>query len=74
MMIQKLEDMGVTSTAAYAAAAASIGMSVASWLVSRRAEAAGNDRADRWGIYVGMWAPTLFGLGNALKLEESQRR
>ncbi|GHE25784.1 hypothetical protein GCM10018781_77660 [Kitasatospora indigofera] len=26
----------------------------------------GVERADRWGIYVGEWAPTFFGLGLAL--------
>ena len=31
-----------------------------------------NDKAqsDRWGIFVGHWAPTFFALGVALKLEE----
>jgi hypothetical protein len=35
-----------------------------------RAESAGTDRADRWGIFVGHWAPTFFGLGNALRSYE----
>jgi hypothetical protein len=69
-MIKKMQDMGVTSTIAYAAGAASIAMSIASWMVSKKAESAGTDRADRWGIYVGLWAPTFFSIGNALKLEE----
>jgi len=70
-MIKKMHDMGMTSTIAYAAGLASIGMSVASWMVSRKAENAGTDRADRWGIYVGLWAPTFLSVGNALKLEET---
>ncbi|WP_199810092.1 hypothetical protein [Streptomyces vinaceus] len=31
-----------------------------------KAEAAGTARADRWGIFVGEWAPTFFALGLAL--------
>jgi hypothetical protein len=26
--------------------------------------------ADRWGIYVGLWAPTFMALGNAIKADE----
>jgi hypothetical protein len=36
--------------------------------------AQGTDRADRWGIFVGRCAPTLFGLGNALRTYEKKRR
>lgn len=67
MMIKKLHDMGLRSEHAYLMAAASIGLSMASWFTSLRAEpGAGLDRADRWGIFVGEWAPTFFGLGLAL--------
>jgi hypothetical protein len=69
-MIEKLHDAGLRSGHAYAAAVASIGLSVVAWATSLKAEKAGTDRADRWGIYVGHWAPTLFGLGNALRSYE----
>ncbi len=29
------------------------------------------DKADRWGIYVGLWAPTFMALGNAIKADET---
>lgn len=74
MMMEKLENMGITSKTAYAAGAASVGLSVASWVLSKTGERAGTDRADRWGIFVGLWAPTFIGLGNALKLQETQRQ
>ncbi|MBI0296502.1 hypothetical protein JBE04_19040 [Streptomyces sp. PRKS01-29] len=66
-MIKKLHDMGLRSEHVYTAAVVSIGLSVGTWAASLRAEpGAGLDRADRWGIFVGEWAPTLFGLGLAL--------
>jgi hypothetical protein len=73
-VIKKMQEMGITSSIAYTAGVISIGMSIASWVVSKKAERAGLDRADRWGIYVGLWAPTFFGIGNALKLEEKHSR
>ncbi|MFE5326689.1 hypothetical protein ACFRCG_09910 [Embleya sp. NPDC056575] len=64
MIIKKLYEMGLRSEHAYTAALGSIGLTFASWLVSNKAEDA--ERADRWGIFVGEWAPTFFGLGLAL--------
>jgi len=70
-MIKLLRDIGLTSDVAYLAAMASIGASVAAWAASRSMEDAPGEKADRWGIYVGLWAPTFMALGNALKLDEN---
>ncbi|MFB6518861.1 hypothetical protein [Streptomyces sp. NPDC056401] len=64
MIVKKLHEAGVTSEHAYTAATVSIGLSLASWLASNSREDI--ERADRWGIFVGEWAPTFFGLGLAL--------
>jgi hypothetical protein len=72
IMIKLLHRLGVTSDVAYLAALASIGASVAAWGASRSMENAAGDRADRWGIYVGLWAPTFMALGSALKIDEKR--
>jgi hypothetical protein len=69
-MIEKLHDVGLKSEYAYIAGFASIGLSFLAWATSVKAEDAGTDRADRWGIFVGHWAPTFLGLGNALRSYE----
>ncbi|MFJ8670147.1 hypothetical protein [Streptomyces sp. NPDC093600] len=67
MIIKKLHDMGIRSEHAYTAALASIGLTVAVWAESLKMEpGTGLARADRWGLFVGEWAPTFFGLGLAL--------
>ncbi|MGW2640185.1 hypothetical protein [Streptomyces sp. NPDC001348] len=67
MIIKKMHEMGVRSEHAYLAGLASIGFSVAAWAGSLKLEpGTGLDRADRWGLFVGEWAPTFFGLGLAL--------
>ncbi|MER7076911.1 hypothetical protein [Saccharopolyspora kobensis] len=73
-MLRKLSDAGLTSDMLFAAGFASIGLSVLSWAVSQRGENKGVDRADRWGIFVGEWAPTFFALGVGLRLEEDKPR
>jgi len=72
MIIKKMHDMGIRSEHAYLAGVASIGLSVVSWVTSLKAEQAGVERADRWGIFVGEWAPTFIGLGLALSHYEQQ--
>ncbi|MFD9127032.1 hypothetical protein [Kitasatospora sp. NPDC059571] len=74
MIVRKLHDAGLTSEHAYAAAFGSIGLSLVSWMTSLKAEQAGVERADRWGIFIGEWAPTFFALGLALaRYEENPR-
>jgi hypothetical protein len=73
VIIKKMHQMGIRSEHAYLAAMGSIGLSVAAWAGSLSAEpGAGLDRADRWGIFVGEWAPTFFGLGLALSQFEQE--
>lgn len=70
-MISTLHRMGLRSNAMYAAGVASIGLAAASWFMSRKYEGAGRDRADRWGLFIGEWAPTFFAMGVALRIEET---
>ncbi len=70
-MIKLLRSLGITSDVAYLAGVASIGASVTAWTLSRRMEDAPGEKADRWGIYVGLWAPTFMALGNAIKIDET---
>ena len=64
-----LSSIGVRSEHAYLAAFVSIGFSFAAWALSR-GKRDSRDQSDRWGLFVGEWAPTLFAIGIALKNEE----
>lgn len=72
-MLKKLSDMGIKSDYLYTAGFASIGLTVASWAMSQGKPDDSRAQADRWGLFVGEWAPTFFALGTALKLEENGR-
>jgi hypothetical protein len=71
-MIKKMYDAGIRSEHAYTAGMVSIAASFLAWAVSAKQEQAGRDRADRWGIFVGEWAPTFIGLGLALAQYEQR--
>jgi hypothetical protein len=69
-VVAALSSAGFRSEWAYAAGFASIGLSILSHYASRAKRGDDKSQADRWGIFVGQWAPTFFALGIALKLEE----
>ncbi len=71
-MLEKLHDMGIKSEYAYMAGFGSIGLSVLSWTFSRINPRHDRAQSDRWGIFVGHWAPTFFAIGIALRLEEKK--
>jgi hypothetical protein len=69
-MLQKLYDAGLRSDHCYIAGFVSIGVSFLSWMLSKQRHDGDVDRADRWGIFIGEWAPTFIGLGNGLRTYE----
>lgn len=72
-MLTLLRKKGVRSEHMFAAGLGSIALSVISWAVSLNATEP-TSRADRWGIFVGEWAPSFFALGVALRIDENAKR
>lgn len=71
-MIKKLSELGVKSEYAYIGGFASIVLSYLTYFASRAKKGDDKAQSDRWGIFIGHWAPSLFALGVALKLEETE--
>ena len=67
-VIKRLQSIGFSSNLAYLASLASIIGSIVIWFSNK-----GDDppHAERFGIFVGLWAPTFAILGRAL--EETER-
>ncbi|MEO3779114.1 hypothetical protein ABGB16_20145 [Micromonospora sp. B11E3] len=71
-MLARLHQSGVKAEHAYLAGFISIGLAFSSWFLSTHLERAGVARADRWGIFIGEWAPTFFAIGNGLRSYETR--
>ena len=71
--VKALSDAGFRSEWAYTGGFLSIALALVSWLASRAKPDDDKAQADRWGIFVGHWAPTFFALGIALHLYENKR-
>ena len=67
-MIKVLKTLGLSSEVAYAAGLLSIVASIGAWAAAKSAD--DKPSAQRWGIFIGLWAPTFMEIGNALKVEE----
>ena len=62
-MIQTFRKIGLSQDLMYVLGLASVGASIAIW----NARKGGDDaHAERFGIFVGLWAPTFFAIGNGL--------
>ena len=67
-MLRLLRSIGLTPDIFYAASLGSMALSLALWFVPRSGGDKG--RAERLAIFVGLWPPTLFLMGHALREEE----
>jgi hypothetical protein len=69
VLIRKLHALGVTSDVMHLAGLGSIAASILTW---RAAKSSGDAaHAERFGIFVGLWAPTFFVLADALETVEA---
>ncbi len=69
MRVKTLRSVGVTSDVLHAAALLSIVGSIATW---RAAKSSGDvAHAERFGIFIGLWAPTFFALADAVGTQEA---
>jgi len=67
-MIKLMKKVGLSQDIMYVLGLASVGASIAIWNTKK-----GDDKAngERFGIFVGLWAPTFFAIGNGLGQHQS---
>ena len=72
MLVQQMNKLGISSDVLQVAGFVSIFASIATW---RMAKGSGDAaRAERFGIFVGLWAPTFFALAGQVALAEDQEK
>jgi len=69
-MVQLMKKFGVSQDLMYALGLASVGASIAVWNAKKGTDDA---HAERFGIFVGLWAPTFFAIGNGLARNQTDR-
>lgn len=62
--MKKFKSIGLSADIAYLAGLLSIAASIAVWNSNKKDD---GPHAERFGIFVGLWAPTFFAIGNGLE-------
>lgn len=70
-MLRALRSVGITPDMFYFASLGSMLLSLMLWFVPRGGDDADKGRPERLAIFVGLWPPTLFLMGHALREEAS---
>ena len=70
-MLGALRSIGLTPDMFYLASLASMLLSIVLWFVPRGGSDSDKGRPERLAIFVGLWPPTLFLMGHALRVENS---
>jgi len=70
-MLRALRSVGITPDMFYFASLGSMLLSIVLWFVPRGGDEADKGRPERLAIFVGLWPPTLFLMGHALREEET---
>ncbi|MBA2719547.1 MAG: hypothetical protein H0U52_09950 [Chloroflexi bacterium] len=68
-MLRALRSAGITPDMFYFASLGSILLSLVLWFLPRSGDDAEKARPERLAIFVGLWPPTLFLMGHALRAE-----
>ena len=68
MLVKALRSAGISSDVLHLAALASVGASILTWRGAKRTGDVAH--AERFGIFVGLWAPTFFALADAVGTRE----
>lgn len=70
-MFRALRSVGITPDMFYFASIGSMLLSILLWFVPRGGDDADKGRPERLAIFVGLWPPTLFLMGHAMREETS---
>ena len=68
-MFPAIRSVGITPDMFYFASLGSMLLSIMLWFVPRSGDDADKGRPERLAIFVGLWPPTLFLMGHALRSE-----
>lgn len=69
MLVQRMKNIGITSDVLQILGFASIFGSIAAWRTAARS--GDSAHAERFGIFVGLWAPTFFALAGQVAIAQA---
>jgi hypothetical protein len=73
VVVQTLRRLGFRGSELHAASLGSVGLCIALWIRAKTVDQDERGNAERRAIFVGLWAPTLWGMGDSVRAERAGR-
>lgn len=70
MIVKQMHNLGINSEVLQVMGFASIAASIATWRAAKKSGDAAH--AERFGIFIGLWAPTFFALASEVAVHEAK--
>lgn len=70
MLVDMLHTLGLRSAYLHAASLASVGLCLSLWIRAKTIDQAERGNAERRAMFVGLWPPTLWLIGDSLEARE----
>ena len=70
MLIPTLHDLGVRSFHLHLTSLGSVGLCIGLWIRAKTVDQDERGNAERRALFVGLWAPTIWLIGNSLENQE----
>jgi hypothetical protein len=74
MIVETLHRRGFRGSQFHALSLGSVGLCIALWIRAKTVDQDERGNAERRAIFVGLWAPTLWQIGDSLRLDRPERR
>ena len=74
MIVETLHRCGVRGSHVHALSLGSVGLCIGLWIRAKTVDQAERANAERRALFVGLWAPTLWQIGDSLRLSELPKR
>jgi hypothetical protein len=74
MITQRLYRIGARDWMGHGSSIGSIGLCIGLWIRAKTVDQDERGNAERRALFVGLWAPTLWLMGDALERQEPKRR
>ena len=74
MVTKLLHQLKFRGSLFHAAAMSSVGLCIVLWIRAKTVDQAERGNAERRALFAGLWAPTLWEIGNGLENREESRR
>jgi hypothetical protein len=74
VIVETLQRVGLRGSQLHALSLGSVGLCIGLWIRAKTVDQDERGNAERRALFVGLWAPTLWGIGDSLRDREPSRR